>query len=122
MKGKGRNDLTTQFRGKAWALHLGNVSSNFALFVKRFLAKYCILVLEHWLYLLDIEPFNFKLFSYVKSALKPAWFEFVKAGKEKAVLVLKGLTQKDFQRYFEHRKIRMQIYRDRAEVYIEGDN
>ncbi|GFU59221.1 uncharacterized protein TNCV_4197531 [Trichonephila clavipes] len=58
----------------------------------------------------------------VKSALKRTGFESVTAGKKKAARVLKELTQKDFQRHFEQWKIRMESYRDRGGVFIEGEN
>ncbi|KAG5307304.1 GVQW3 protein, partial [Acromyrmex insinuator] len=48
-------------------------------------------------------------------------FESVEAVKEKATRVVKELTE-DFQHCFKQWKIHMERYRDRGEVYIEGDN
>ncbi|GFU49533.1 putative mariner transposase [Trichonephila clavipes] len=49
-------------RDKPWVIHSNNMPAHFALFVKRFLTKYSIPVLEHPFYSLDLGPCDFYLF------------------------------------------------------------
>lgn len=90
---------------------------NTILSVKTFLAKYQIPVLGHPSYLPDLAPCDFFLFPKVKSALKGTRFQTVEAVKEKAVRVMKELTEEDFQHCFRQWKIHMERCRN-----IEGDN
>jgi hypothetical protein len=63
---KKRSDLWK----KSWILHQDKAPAHNALTVKQFLAKKCILVLQHPLYSLDFASCDFYLFPKVKSALK----------------------------------------------------
>ncbi|GFV60152.1 putative mariner transposase [Trichonephila clavipes] len=117
-----RKKRPEMWKEKSWIFHQDNAPAHSVLSVKRFLAKHSIPVLEHPPYSPDLAPCDFYLFPKVKSALKGTRFESVEAVKEKAARVLKELTKDDFQHCFQQWKIRMERYRDREGVYIEGDN
>lgn len=54
----------------SWTLYQGNVPVDNALSVKQFLEHKSIPILKHPLYLPDLAPSDFNLFSEVKTALK----------------------------------------------------
>jgi hypothetical protein len=62
------------------------------------------------------------LFPKTKSALKWTRFDSVDAVKEKAIEVMKKLSEKDLQHCFLQRKIRMEWCRGRGREHFEGDN
>jgi hypothetical protein len=64
----------------------------------------------------------FFLFPKIKSALKGTYFESVDAVKAKAMEVMKKLSEKDLQHYFQQWKIRMVLCRGRGGDHFEGDN
>ncbi|GFX48184.1 mariner Mos1 transposase [Trichonephila clavipes] len=110
------------WKEKSCIFHQDNAPAHSALSFERFLAKHSIPVLEHPPYSPDLAPCDFFLFPKVKSALKGTRFESVEAVKEKVARVLKELAKGDFQHCFQQWKIRMERFRDREVVDIEGYN
>jgi histone-lysine N-methyltransferase SETMAR len=110
------------WKNALWVFHHDNTPAHKALSVKKYLAKRNIPVMEHPPYSPDLSPSDFFLFPKIKSALKGTRFEFVDAVKAKATQLLKSITQDELQHCFQQRKIRMERWRDRGGVYIEGDN
>lgn len=76
------------------------VPKNITLSVKEFLAKNHTQMLQLPLRSSDIFPCDFWLLPKLKSALKDAHFDSVKAVKTKSTKVLMALREKDFQHYF----------------------
>ena len=89
------------WKNDSWILHQDNAPAHNALSVKQFLTDKRIPVLEHAPYSPDLAWCDFYLFMKVKSKLKGTRFESMKAVKQKAVDLLKALTKKDFQHYFD---------------------
>lgn len=80
----------------SWMLHHSNTSCHAALSVKKYLAKKSISVLPQPPYCLDLCPYDFFLFSKIKSQLCGHCFECVNI--QKTVMdQLKALTAEDFQ-------------------------
>jgi len=99
--------------------HQDNAPAYSALSVKAFFAKYGITVLA--IHRIRLAPFDFFLFSKVKSELKGTRFDNVEAVIAKATEVLNKLTEADFQHCYEQQKINMERCRHRQGEYIEGD-
>ncbi|GFW28688.1 hypothetical protein TNCV_3714031 [Trichonephila clavipes] len=60
--------------------------------------------------------------SDVKFALQRIRFEPVEDVKEKATYILQESSQEDFHHCLKQQKIRMERYKDRDEVCVEGDH
>ena len=110
------------WKNASWILHHDKAPAHSALYVKRYLAKNNIPVMEHPPYSPDLATCDVFLVPKIKSALKGIRFESVHAVKAKATQLLNSLTQDDLQHCFQQWKIRMERFRDRGGDYIEGDN
>jgi transposase len=102
-------------------LHQDNVPAHTALSVKQFLAEKQIAVLEHPPYSPDLAPWDFFLFSKVKSILKGTRFASFTELKKKTTELLRQLTDDELQHGFDQWKIRMQWCVDPEGEYIEGE-
>ena len=110
------------WKNDSWVLHQDNSPAHNDLFVKSFLTKHKITVLEHLLYSPDLVPCDFFLFPKIKSALKGTRFESVDAMKAKSTELMNKLSEDDLQHCFQQWKIRMERCRDGGREYIQGDN
>jgi len=88
--------------------HQDNAPAHNAQFVKTFLTKHKITVLEHPLYSPDLAPCEFFLFPKIKSVLKGTSFESVVAVKARAMELMNKLSEDDLQHCFQQWKIRME--------------
>jgi hypothetical protein len=70
------------------------------LFHQEFLTKNTMTVVPHQLYLLDLAPWDFSLFSWLKIKLKGCCFDTIEVIEAESHAVLNTLTEHDFQDAF----------------------
>ena len=80
------------WKNVSWILHHDNAPAHNALYVKRYLAKNNIPLMEHPPYSPDLVPCDFFLFPKIKSALKGTRFESVGCSESKSDATLEQLN------------------------------
>ena len=70
---------------------------------------------------MDLAPYDFFLYTKVKSVLKGTHFPSVEEVKEKTAQLLNGLVVDEIYQCFEQWRTRMQRCVDKEAEYIEGD-
>jgi histone-lysine N-methyltransferase SETMAR len=105
-----------------WVLYQDNTPVHSAFSIHRFLTEKNISILQHPPYSPDLAPCDFFLFPKIKSLLKGTHFQTVDDVKIKTAELLKGLTERNRQHFFQEWQRRMQQCVDAEGRYFEGDN